>query len=157
MTPEDAHPESAIRAAAGSPVTFAALERLLGAAPLELGATGWATVEEGAVAAFRRATGTDAGAGGGTVVPALMLLSLTNYFLPQLMQVPAAASGVNYGAESARFGPPARIGQRVRGSATLVAVEPVAGGVQSIVEIRVEVDGEAEPACVVRSLSRWLS
>jgi acyl dehydratase len=84
-------------------------------------------------------------------------LSLTNRFLPDLLQVPASSSGVNYGAESVEFGPPLSAGDRVRGAAALVGAAEVKGGVQTTVEIRVEVDGAAEPACVVRSLSRWLA
>jgi hypothetical protein len=32
----------------------------------------------------------------------------------------------------------------------------VNGGVQTTVQIRIEIDGSDEPACVVESLSRWL-
>jgi hypothetical protein len=42
-------------------------------------------------------------------------------------------------------------------AAALREATEVPGGVQTVVEVRVEVEGEPEPACVIRSLSRWLA
>ena len=138
------------------PTLFHDLDELLKAPPLELGSTGWVDVDSAAVRRFREATGAPAGAGDPVDVPPLMLLSLTNRFLPDLMQVPAASSGVNYGADSVRFGAPAGAGDRVRAGATLVSASPVAAGVQTTVEIRIEGERAGEPLCVVHSLSRWM-
>lgn len=128
---------------------FTDLGDLLAAPPMDLGATEWFEVSSSELAGFESATG-------GAVSP-YFALSLTNRFLPDLLQVPAAASGVNYGADSVRFGPVPAAGERVRAAAALVAATEVKGGVQTTVEIRIEVEGSAEPACVVHSLSRWLS
>ena len=132
-----------------SPAEFTSLDALLEAAPLDLGATGWAVLSTAELDSFERATGRPSAG--------FMAVSLTNRFLPELLQVPAASSGLNYGAESVRFGCPLGPGSRLRARACLVGVERVAGGVQTTVEITVEVDGEPEPACVVRSLSRWMA
>lgn len=131
-----------------TPAIYADLDDLLAAPPCDLGATDWIEVTPGDVAGFEQATG-------GEVSP-YFAVSLSNRFLPDLIQVPGASSGVNYGADSARFGPPLAPGQRVRCSAGLVAASPVNGGVQTTIEVRIEVEGGGEPACVVRSLSRWL-
>ena len=138
-----------------TPTLFHDLGRLLDAAPLDLGVTGWIEVDPDAVRAFRRATWSD-GPGAGDSVPPLMLLSLTNRLLPDLMQVPGASSGVNYGADAVRFGPDARPGDRIRVGARLTAAVPAGAGVQTTVEVRVEVEGGSDPACVVQSLSRWM-
>ena len=157
---------------------FDDLDRLLAAAPAELGPSGWVTVDEAAVRAFRASVGAAADATGAAgsgssegssagEVPPLLLLSLTNRLLPELLQVPGAASGVNYGAEWVRFGAPVPVGCRVRAAATLAGCREVPGGVQTEIEIRVEADGgdadssgadggDAGPACAVMSLSRWL-
>ena len=143
---------------------FDDLDRLLAAAPAELGTSGWVAVDRPAVEAFRAAVGASPAAGAPAAgaatagdVPPMLLLSLTNRLLPELMQVPGAASGVNYGAESVRFGPPVAVGSRIRATAVLAGCREVPGGVQTEVEIRIEAEGSApEPACVVRSLSRWL-
>jgi acyl dehydratase len=131
-----------------TPATFSDLDDLLAAPPADLGTTDWIELSHPEVSSFEQATH-------GPVSPYLAL-SLTNRFLPDLLQVPAASSGVNYGAESVHFGETLSVGDRVRAAASLVAAGEVAGGVQTTVEIRIEVDGGDGPACVVRSLSRWL-
>lgn len=129
--------------------------RLLEAGPTDLGCTGWETVGPAAVERFCAATGSER-PGDGTVPP-LMLLSLTNRFLPDLMQVPGASGGVNYGADSVSFGPPVRAGDRVRARAELADARAVSGGVQTTIVITIETDGDAEARCTVRSLSRWMT
>lgn len=128
---------------------FDDLDELVRAAPLDLGATGWAEITAADLNAFQASTGGP--------VTGYLAVSLTNRFLPDLLAVPAASSGVNYGAESIRLGDPLQAGDRVRATARMVAAEEVRGGVQTTVEIDVEVEGRQEPAGTVRSLSRWLS
>lgn len=127
---------------------FTDVDDLLEAAPRDLGATDWVVVSAEEVVRFERSTGGPASA--------YFAVSLTNRFLPTLIQVRGASSGVNYGAESAVFGPVVQGGDRVRCAASLMAATPVNGGVQTTIEVRIEVAGRPEPACVVRSLSRWL-
>ncbi len=137
-----------------SPLVFDDLDALLASAGTDLGAAGPVPVDDGAVAGFLAATGDVSDRG--TTAPPYLLLSLTNRLLPDLIQVPAAVSGVNYGAESVRFGEPVAIGAQVSVRARIVAAGECPGGVQTTIEIAVEADGCSEPACVVRSLSRWL-
>lgn len=131
-----------------TPVVFTDLDDLLGAAPAGLGTTDWVTISEQDLTGFAAATGVGASP--------YFTLALTNRFLPDLIAVPAASSGVNYGADAVRFGIALRSGDRVRASASLLQASAVAGGVQTTVEVRVEVEGRPDPACVARSLSRWL-
>ena len=146
---EDADPQSTVSGAA----TFGSPDDLLGAVGRHLGTTGWATLEAPDVTRFVEATATPATGG---AVPPLMVLSLTNRFLPELLQVPGASNGVNYGTGSVRFPAEVRAGDRLRASARLCEAVEVPGGVQTTVEITVEVDGSSQPACVVESLSRWM-
>ena len=134
-------------------MTFATPDELLGAVGRQLGTTGWATLEAADVRRFVEATATPAV---GSAVPPLMLLSLTNRFLPDLLKVPGASNGVNYGTGSVRFPAEVRAGDRLRASARLCEAAEVPGGVQTTVEITIEVDGSEQPACVVESLSRWM-
>lgn len=134
-------------------MTFDDLDDLLSAPGVDLGATEWIDVGPGAAADFARATGLRSDGAG---LAPYHVLSLTNRLLPELIQVPAASSGVNYGAECVRFGPPVEIGMRVRARAALVEAREAPGGIQTTIEITVESEGAAEPACVVRSVSRWL-
>lgn len=134
-------------------MTFDRLDDLLQAPPADLGVTAWSAIEEESVEAFMRSTGFGQRDGS---VPPLMLLSLTNLFMPELISVPAASNGVNYGADSVRFGSPVKYGGRIRAAGRLVKAQPVEGGVQTTVEIALEAEGQKEPACVVESLSRWM-
>jgi hypothetical protein len=132
---------------------FESPTELLGAVGTGLGTTEWLTVSVEAVAEFNRATWSPPAT---DTVPPLMILSLTNLFLPELLEVRGISSGINYGAQQARFGAAVRPGERLRATAVLLAADEVAGGVQTTVEITVEGAIGEEPACVVRSLSRWL-
>ena len=140
-------------AAFGSTAVFESPDDLLGAVGRYLGTTAWVTVEGSDAEHFAKATGTVVRDG---QVPALMVLSLTNRFLPDILQVPGASSGVNYGTGNVRFPAAVRVGDRLRASARLSEAVEVPGGVQTTVEITVEVEGAGEPACVVESLSRWM-
>lgn len=86
-----------------------------------------------------------------------LALALTNLFLPEIVEVRGASLGVNYGAGSVRFGTGLPVGSRVRGTAVLVACDEIPGGMQTTIRITVEVYGAGHPACVVESLSRWLT
>lgn len=133
---------------------FDSPDELLGAVGRDLGATAWARIEGADIRRFLEATGSPAHAEG--TVPPLMILSLTNRFLPDLLEVRGVSSGVNYGTGAVRFPAVVREGQGIRASARLADASAVPGGVQTTVEITVEAEASAEPACVVESLSRWM-
>jgi acyl dehydratase len=130
------------------------LEAVRAAAGKALGTTEWTAVGAERLAQYALATG-DAPAG--DVLPPLLLLSLTNDFLPQLVEVRGVTAGVNYGTERVRFPAAARTGLRLRATATIDAVVDVPGGVQTTIRIVVAAEGTSEPVCVVDSLSRWLA
>jgi hypothetical protein len=85
-----------------------------------------------------------------------LALSMSNLFLPQIVEVRGFSAGVNYGVDEVRF--PARLtaGCRVRGGAELVEVTDVNGGLQTTMLISIVRDDEPEPVCSIVSLSRWL-
>lgn len=61
---------------------------------------------------------------------------------------------VNYGLNKVRFPAPVLCGARVRAHTTLLAVEPLADGVQITYQITVEIDGSSKPACVAEQVFR---
>jgi acyl dehydratase len=137
------------------PTVFPDLDSLLSAGRRDLGQTEWVDLDRSVLNDFAVATWS-AGAEDGNVAPPMLLLSLTNRFLPELLEVRGTSSGLNYGTGPVRFDAPARAGDRIRARATLLEAVEVPGGVQSAVEIRIEVQGSDQPACTVESLSRWL-
>jgi acyl dehydratase len=148
--------------------TYESFDDLRAAAGTDLGHTGWVDVTQEQVQGFADATGDQqwihvdaerakAGPFGGPIAHGYLTLSLSNLFLPELLQVPCASAGVNYGTGKVRFPSPVPVGSRLRGAAVITAVEEITGGVQTTITITVEVEGGHKPACVIESLSRWLA
>jgi acyl dehydratase len=148
---------------------FASLDELRAAAGTHLGFTDWLEVTQDRVNLFADATGDHQwihvdveraraeSPYGGPIAHGFLTLSLSNLFLPQLLEVRGASAGVNYGTGRVRFPAPVPVGSRVRGGAEIVAVDEIPGGVQTTITITIEVEGGGKPACVIESLSRWLA
>jgi acyl dehydratase len=92
---------------------------------------------------------------GATIAHGYLTLSLVNHFLPQLIEVRGLAMGVNVGADRLRFLAPVRVGSRLRASGELVSAREVKDGIQSVLRVTVEIDGEDQPACIVDTVSRY--
>lgn len=146
---------------------FSSPDELLDAVGRELGSSDWLTIEQDRIDLFADATGDHQwihvdpaaaadGPFGATIAHGYLTLALTNQFLPEIMRVDGASMGVNYGTNKVRFPQPVTVGSRVRASATVTEAEEIKGGVQVVVTITVEIEGQAKPACVVESVSRFL-
>jgi acyl dehydratase len=132
-----------------------------------LGYSEWLTIDQHRIDLFAEATGDHqwihvdperarSGPFGTTIAHGYLTLSITNMFLPQLVHVPGAKLGINYGANKIRFPAPVKVGARVRCGAELLETTDVPGGVQTVVRISVEVEGSERPACVVESITRYV-
>jgi acyl dehydratase len=148
-------------------VVFPNPDSLLEAAGRHLGYTNWMQIDQERIDQFAEATGdhqwihvdverASSGPFGAPIAHGYLTLSLTNMFLPQLIQVEQISMGINYGVNKVRFPTPVRVGSRVRGGAEIDSAKEIAGGVEAIIRITVEVDGEAKPACVVESVTRYM-
>jgi acyl dehydratase len=146
---------------------FEGVDEVRAAVGRDLGTSEWMEITQERVDLFAEATGDHqwihvdpvraaAGPFGGTIAHGYLTLSLSNAFLPEIVEVRGVSMGVNYGAGKVRFPAPVRVGSRIRGSAVLTAVDDVTGGVQTTIVITVEIEGGAKPACVVESISRFL-
>jgi acyl dehydratase len=134
-----------------------------------LGVSDWVEIDQDRVNQFADATGDHqwihvdverAGAEspfGGPIAHGYLTLAMTNMLLPTVVEVQGVSMGVNYGCGKVRFPAPVPVGSRVRISVDLTGVDEVAGGVQTTMLVTVEIEGGAKPACVVESLSRWLT
>ena len=133
-----------------------------------LGHSGWLQVDQDRVDLFAEATGDHqwihvdparaaAGPFGATIAHGYLTLALSNYFLPQIVEVRGFAMGVNYGVDKVRFPAPVRVGSRIRAGAELVEVAELTKGLQTLIRITVEIEGGDKPACVIDSLSRWMN
>jgi len=113
----------------------------------DLGASAWFELTDDRLRHFAEATGDS--------TATYLAVSLSNMFLPQIMEVRGFAMGINYGTEAVRLGPRPQAGDRLRGRATLVAVRDVNGGLQTEIAITVESESGGR-SCTIESLSRWL-
>ena len=150
------------------PTIFSSPADLLTAVGSDLGRSEWITIEQNQIDGFADATGDHQwihvdpiraadGPFGATIAHGYLTLALTNLFLPQIVRVEGIAMAVNYGVNKVRFPQAVAVGSRVRGHAVLTEASAVTGGVQAVITITVEIDGCEKPACVVESVSRFLT
>ena len=148
---------------------FASPSDLLGAVGRHLGHSPWTTVDQQRIDLFADATGdrqwihvdpvaAATGPFGATIAHGYLTLALTNLLLPEIVRVEGISMGVNYGVNRVRFPQPVLSGSRLRASAVLSSAEELPGGVgvQAVITITVEIEGQVKPACVVESVSRFL-
>ena len=131
-----------------------------------LGPTAWLVIDQARIDRFAEATDDHQwihvdpeaaadGPFGATIAHGYLTLSLVNRFLPDLLTVTDASMGVNYGCEKVRFPSPVRVGSRIRGKGELVNAEPAGSGLQVLVRVTIEIEGQDRPACVADTLSRF--
>jgi acyl dehydratase len=131
-----------------------------------LGHSEWITVTQEQVNLFAEATGDHqwihvdveraaAGPFGAPIAHGYLTLSLSNLFLPQIVEVRGASVGVNYGVDKVRFPGPVPVGSRLRGGAELIEAIDVNDWLQTLMRITIEREGGAKPVCVIDSISRW--
>ena len=92
---------------------------------------------------------------GSCIAHGYLTLSLASRFLPEIVDV-RMKMGVNYGCDKVRFPAPVKVGSRIRGKGDLIAAERTKdGGVQATIRVTVEIEGEAKPACIADTISRY--
>jgi acyl dehydratase len=133
----------------------------------DLGVTDWLEIDQARVDTFAKATGdhqwihvdvekAKQGPFGGPIAHGYLTASLANYFLPQLLDVQRTSMGVNYGCDKIRFPSPVRVGSRIRGTGSLTTAEETRdGGIQAKVTVKIEIEGQERPACVIETISRF--
>lgn len=134
---------------------------------LELGPTGWVSVEQARVNAFADATHDHqwihldeeraaAGPFGGTIAHGFLTLSLLVPFLEEVATFDDVRMAVNYGLGRVRFPAPVPVGGRVRARFVVQDLSEVDGGVQVTLAATVELAGQEKPVCVAEWLVRLL-
>jgi acyl dehydratase len=145
--------------------TFEHLQDLRGLVGETLGASDWIVVDQPRIDLFAQATGDHqwihvdparaaAGPYGTTIAHGFLTLSLLPEMFASAFAVADTRMGVNYGLNRVRFPAPVPAGSRLRGHFRLLAYEPIEGGAQLTVEVRVEREGADKPVCVAESLTR---
>lgn len=92
---------------------------------------------------------------GGPIAHGYYTLSCFPYLLEQIYAVSGVVMGVNYGLNRLRFPSPVMIGSKMRARAVLQSIEPFAGGFQVTLNVTIECEGAAKPACVAEAVYRY--
>jgi acyl dehydratase len=134
----------------------------------ELGTSDWFEVTQDRVNLFAEATGDHQwihvdverakkeSPYGGPIGHGYLTLSMLIPMWSQVLAVPDAKMGVNYGLNKVRFPAPVPVGSRIRLTATLTDVEEVKGGLQATVTAVIEREGGDKPVCVAEPVFRFL-
>ena len=104
---------------------FDGLDEVRAAVGRDLGNSDWLEITQERVNQFAEATGDHqwihvdperaaAGPFGGTIAHGYLTLSLSNAFLPEIVEVRGVPMGVNYGTGKVRFPAPVPVGSRMR-------------------------------------------
>ena len=144
---------------------FAKLQDLQSLVGQEIGVSEWISVDQERIDKFAEATGDHQwihvdpvkaaqGPFGTTIAHGFLTLSLVPELFATAFDIGDVRMGVNYGLNKVRFTAPVPSGSRVRGHFVLHGYQPIDGGAQLAVEVKVELEGASKPACVAESLSR---
>jgi len=133
----------------------------------DLGHTEWLKVDQERITTFGKTTGdmqwihvdperAKDGPFGATIAHGYLTLALVNAFMPELITVNGVSSGLNIGLDKVRFLAPVKVGSRIRGHGVLSKVEAKGDGVQTTVDVTVEIEGHDKPACIAAAISRYI-
>jgi len=149
------------------PLVFASPRDLIGQDGTALHASEWVTITQERIDAFAECTGDDQwihvdpvrakdGPFGATIAHGYLTLSLTNLFMPQMIEVRGFTNGLNVGMDRTRFLMPVVVGSRIRGTGVLQSAEVAKGDtIQCVIRITVEIEGADKPALVVDAITRY--
>jgi acyl dehydratase len=144
--------------------TMAELPGLVGK---ELGTSQWYEVTQEHVNLFADATGdhqwihvdperaTKESPFGGPIAHGYLTLSLLVPLFGGVLRVTDTVMGVNYGLNKVRFPSPVPVGAKVRLTATLSAIEDIAGGKQLTFSCVIEREGGDKPVCIAEPVYRY--
>ncbi|MCZ0982401.1 MaoC family dehydratase [Streptomyces diastatochromogenes] len=149
-------------------LTVHGIDEIKARAGADLGHSSWVEIAQPRVDTFADATDDHqwihvdaeraaAGPFGGTIAHGYLTLSLLIPMWSELLQVEGVSMAVNYGLNKVRFPSPVRVGSKIRTHGRVVSAEDVKGGVEVVVDLTVEIDGVAKPACVAQAVYRFFA
>ncbi|MDB5671177.1 MAG: hypothetical protein JWO25_2136 [Alphaproteobacteria bacterium] len=91
---------------------------------------------------------------GRTIAHGVLTLAMTSSVSKEVFKFDGFKMGVNYGYDKIRFPTPVPVGSRVRLLAKVLDYTPAGNTLQTILEMTIEVEGAAKPACVAQMIFR---
>ncbi|XVV00643.1 MaoC family dehydratase [Actinosynnema sp. CA-248983] len=132
----------------------------------DLGRTGWLEITQDRVNLFADATDDHQwihvdvdkaadGPFGGTIAHGYLTLSLIIPLFTRLLTINGIRMSVNYGLNKVRFPAPVPVGAKIRLHGAVADVTEVkGGGVETLIDFTIEIDGSDKPACVAQAVLR---
>lgn len=151
-----------------TPVVLQGADEVRAAVGRHFGYSAWLEITQDRVNLFAEATGdfqwihvdveraTKESPYGGPIAHGYLTMSLSNMLVPAVIRVDGFSMGINYGVDRVRFPAPVPVGASLRAGVELLEVTDVAGGLQTRMQITMEVENSEKPACVIESLARWI-
>jgi acyl dehydratase len=147
--------------------TFTSTAELKAGVGREMGVSDWHEVPQSQIDLFAQATGDDqwihtdperarTGPYGSTIAHGYLTLSLLAPLMKSTYRIEGATAAVNYGLNKVRFAAPVRVGSRVRARVSLISVDELPNGVQSVWSAVVELEGSNKPACIAETVTRHM-
>jgi len=93
---------------------------------------------------------------GTTIAHGFLTLSLLSHFYISCIDISPRRFGINVGLNRVRFTAPVKVGACVRARFVLLRLEPIAGGLQFVWTVTVEIEDSVKPACVAEWVTRVL-
>jgi acyl dehydratase len=127
----------------------------------------WVQVTQERINQFAEATGdyqwihvdvekAKAGPFGTTIAHGLLTLSMIGVLNESgVFKFEGFKMGVNYGYDKVRFPTPVPVNSKVRLAGKVLSYEDLGKTVQTIIELTIEVEGAAKPACVAQMIFRY--
>ena len=148
------------------PTTVIGVDELGGMVGRHLGYSDYLVVDQHRIDRFADATGDHqwihvdseraaSGPFGTTIAHGYLTLSLVPLLLAQVLSVESVAFALNYGCNKVRFPAPVPAGSEVRLGALLASADEVAGGVQVVLDVALEVRGAKKPSCAAEVVLRY--
>ncbi len=146
--------------------TFESIDALAAAVGTEISVSDWLTITQDRVNQFAQATddpqwihldearAKQESPFGGTIAHGYLTLSLLPKFFTSGVHLPFAKMNINYGANKLRFPAPMKVGARMRARFTLLALERLPDGVQTVWKYSAEQEGGDKPVCVAEVVLR---
>lgn len=143
--------------------TLADLKPLVGEI---IGVSDWLVVDQQRINTFAHATDdhqwihvdperATKGPFGKPIAHGFLTLSLLPGFFQTAFEIRGSTMGINYGLNKVRFLKPVPVDSRLRAHFKLLEWTPIENeGAQMLIEMTVEIEGEAKPACIAESITR---
>ncbi len=138
-------------------------DEIAAAVGTQLGTSEWLEITQERVDRFADATGDHQwihvdpvraarGPFGAPIAHGYLTLSLIPFLGAQIFALDTAGPKLNYGVNKVRFTNPVRVGSRIRAHASLAEAAAVPAGTQLLIDYRIEIEGEAKPACLAQTV-----